>query len=141
MVFKTAVSSLQVPLPNSYRVLTSSHIRWGERVFKTAVSSLQVSPNSKHRLSSIEENRVSKTAFSSLQVPLLNSYHVLTSSHIRWGERVFKTAVSSLQVPSPNSKRRFPSVEVKASLKLQSRRYRYLFEFLPCFNVVSFPLR
>ena len=96
MVFKTAVSSLQVPLPNSYRVLTSSHIRWGERVFKTAVSSLQVpSPNSKRRLSSIEENRVFKTAFSSLQVPLPNSYHVLTSSHIRWGERVFMTAVSS----------------------------------------------
>ena len=41
MIFKTAVSSLQVPLPNSYLVLTSSHIRWDERVFKTAVSSLK----------------------------------------------------------------------------------------------------
>ena len=52
-VFKTAASSLQVPLPKSYRVLTSPFFHWGERVFKTAVSSLQVpSPNSKCRRSS-----------------------------------------------------------------------------------------
>ena len=51
-VFKIAVSSLQVPLPKSYRVLMSSFFHWGERVFKTAVSSLQVpSPNSKRRRS------------------------------------------------------------------------------------------
>ena len=61
---------------------------------------------------------VFKTAVSSLQVPLPNSYLVLTSSHFRWGKMVFKSAVSSLQVPLPNSKRRLISVGVKGSLKL-----------------------
>ena len=43
-------------------------------------------------------------------------------------KRIIKTAVSSsLEVPSPNYKPCLSSVEVSGSLKLQSRRYRYLF--------------
>ena len=106
-----------------------------KKVLKTAVSSLQVPPpNSKRHHSSIEENRVFKTAISSLQVPLPNSYRVLTSSRFRWDERVLKTAVSSLQVPPLNSKRRLSSVELKGNTKLQSRRYRYLFRILNVFT-------
>ena len=46
-------------------------------------------------------------------------------------KRILKTAVSSsLQVPPPNTERRLSSVEVRGSLKLQSRRYRYLFRYL-----------
>ena len=44
--------------------------------------------------------------------------------------KVFKTAVWSLQVPPPNTERRLSSVEVRGSLKLQPRRYRYLFRYL-----------